>query len=125
LRIENLAKVRETSGASAAESALREVAALLEGSFRRTDIVARLGESQFAALAVNAVEPSGPVLCQRVERRIAVLNHEMRFSGPLEVRLNAGFWSAADSRSFPELLDAVESGLRAAPAGVFAVDFPG
>jgi hypothetical protein len=42
---------------------------------------------------------------------------------PLRVRLNAGFWSAADVRSFPELLDAVENGLRTAPAR--AVDSSG
>jgi len=46
---------------------LREVAALLAGGFRGTDIIARLGESQFAALAVDAAEPSAPVLCQRME----------------------------------------------------------
>lgn len=124
LRIENLPLVRAAFGPTAEESSLHEVASLLAGSFRRTDIVARLGESQFAALAVNAVEPSGPVLCQRVDRRIAVLNRELRSRGPLEVRLNAGFWSATDARSFPELLDSVESGLRAAPAPVFAIDSP-
>jgi diguanylate cyclase (GGDEF)-like protein len=125
LRIENLPSVRAACGPSAEESSLREMASLLAGSLRRTDIVARLGESQFAALAVNAVEPSGPVLCQRVEMRIAVLNRDRGSRGPLEVRLNAGFWSAVDARSFAELLDSVESGLRTAPAPAFAVDASG
>jgi diguanylate cyclase (GGDEF)-like protein len=122
LRIGNLLAVRAAFGPNAEQSSVREFASLLAHSFRRTDIVARLGESQFAALAVNAIEPSGPVLCQRVERRIAVLNRELGSRGPLEVRLNAGFWSPVDARPFPELLDAVESGLRAARAPAFTVD---
>src|ERR1700675_1539017 len=44
MRIENLAAIRAGFGPSAAESSLCEVATLLVSSFRRTDIVARLGE---------------------------------------------------------------------------------
>jgi diguanylate cyclase (GGDEF)-like protein len=115
LRIENLAALRAEYGSNAAEKSLRGVATLLAGSFRRTDIVARLDESQFAALAVDAVEPSAPVLCQRLEKRIAVLNRDMGPWGPLELRRSARFWSPKDAITFPEFLDSVEAGLRAAP----------
>jgi len=54
MRIDNLAALRAGHGPIAVESSLREVAALLAGGFRGTDIIARLGESQFAALAVDA-----------------------------------------------------------------------
>lgn len=117
LRIENLLAIREEFGPHAVESCLRKAGALLAGSFRRTDLVARLGESQFAALAIDAVEPSGPVLCQRLERRLAILNREMGSWSPLELRLSTGFWPATDASSFPEFLDRVETGLRAAFAG--------
>ncbi|HTT33130.1 MAG TPA: diguanylate cyclase [Methylomirabilota bacterium] len=114
-RIENLPTIRAEFGPSAAESSLHEMGAVLAGSFRRTDVIARLGDSQFAVLAIDAVEPSAPVLCQRLERRIAVLNREIGPWGPLEVRLSAQFWSAASVISFCELLDNVEAGLRAGP----------
>jgi diguanylate cyclase (GGDEF)-like protein len=113
MRIENLSAIRAKFSSSAAESSLREIGALLAGSFRRTDIVARLGESQFAALAIDAVEPSGAVLCQRLERRIAALNRDIGPWGPLELRMNVGFWNAKDTSTLPELLDTVEAGLRA------------
>jgi diguanylate cyclase (GGDEF)-like protein len=113
MRIENLSVIRAELGSNAAESSLREIGALLDSSFRRTDIVARFGESQFAALAIDAVEPSGAVLCQRLERRIAMLNREIGPRGPLELRMKAGFWHAKDASTFPELLDTVEAGLRA------------
>jgi diguanylate cyclase (GGDEF)-like protein len=115
MRIENLEPLRAGYGPSAAESSLREVATLLTSCFRGTDIVARLGESQFAALAVDAVEPSAPVLCQRLEKRIAMLNRKIGPGGPLELRMSARFWSAKEAIAFSELLDRVEAELRSSP----------
>ncbi len=112
MRIENLAMVRAVYGSNAAEKSLRGVATLLSGSFRRTDIVTRLEESQFAALAVDAIEPSAPVLCQRVEKRIAVLNRDMGPWGPLELRISARFWSPKESITFSQFLESVEAELR-------------
>jgi diguanylate cyclase (GGDEF)-like protein len=118
LRLENLGSIRAELGSSAVESSLREIGALLSGSFRRTDIVARLGDSQFAALAIDAAEPSAPVLCQRFQRRMAVLNQDTSSCGPLELRMNAKFWSPRDAILFSQWLDLVEAGLRTGPAAV-------
>jgi diguanylate cyclase (GGDEF)-like protein len=116
IRIENLEALREGFGPSAVESSLREVAKLIGSCFRGTDIVACLGDSQFAALAVDAVEPSAPVLCQRLEKRIAMLNRDIGPWGPLELRMSARFWSAKETISFSQLLDIVEEGLRSSTA---------
>ena len=116
MRIENLEALREAFGPGAVDGSLRDVAALVSGCFRRTDIVARLGDSQFAALAVDAVEPSAPVLCQRLERRIAVLNRDIGPRCPLELRMSARFWSAKEGISFSQLLNIVEEGLRSSRA---------
>jgi len=122
---ENLHSLRDAFGPGAAERSLCEIAEILAGSFRRTDLTARIGEAQFAALAVNAVEPSASVLRQRIERRISVRNRERGPWGPLDLRISVGFWSPSDSRYFPELLDAVEAGLRSdrgaleAPAAIW------
>lgn len=112
MRLENMPFICAEFGPEAAESSLREIGSLLAGSFRRTDIVARLGDSQFAALAIDAVEPSAPVLCQRLERRIAILNQDLGPLGPLDLRMSVGFWKAGDTAGFPEFLDRVEAGLR-------------
>src|SRR5262249_12043072 len=112
--IEALQEIRSKFGQSAVDCSLKEIAKLLAGSFRRTDVVGRIAESQFAALAVDAVEPSIPVLLQRLEKRLAALNQEPGPQGPLLLRMNAGFWNARDTRSFVELLDSVEVGLRSA-----------
>ncbi len=123
MHLEDLLPLGAEYGASAVESSLRDVAKLLAGSFRRTDLVGRIGESQFAALAIDAIEPSAPVLCQRLETRIAVLNHDRGPWGPLKLRMNARFWSAKDTSGFAEYLDTVEAGLRIPPVQV--ADQPG
>ena len=111
-RIENLPFIRAEFGESASENALKEIGKLLINSFRRTDLIARTGDAQFAIVAVDALEPSGPVLRQRLEKRLEALNHEAGPWGPLELRISAGFSSIGDARSFGEILDDVELGLR-------------
>jgi GGDEF domain-containing protein len=107
--------MRKEFGKQAVESGLRSVASVLKSSFRPTDVVARIGESQFAALAVDAIEPSGPVLRQRVEKRFAALHRDVVTEGSLELRISMGFWPTEGPKPFSEFLDSVEAGLRAAP----------
>jgi two-component system, cell cycle response regulator len=109
---ENLHTLRDGFGPGAADHALRDVATLLAGSCRRSDLVARLGPAQFAVLAVDAIAPSAPVMLQRLEKHIAVHNETRSPWGPIDLRLAVGAWSARDGRSFAELVDEIESQLR-------------
>jgi len=112
---ENLETVREEFGPGAAGQTLCDVARILSGCFRRTDVIARIGAAHFAALAMDAVEPSASVLRQRVEKRFAIRNQAQEGPVPLEMRLSVGHWSTENSRTFAGFLDAVEAGLRVAP----------
>jgi diguanylate cyclase (GGDEF)-like protein len=116
--IENYSAVETDLGWMAGEQAVRETADLLYGCFRRNDYVARLGDALFAALALDAAEPSAKVLQQRVESRLAIHNQSRQPRSPLVLRFSTAYWGANDGRSFPELLDAVESELRQLGAGV-------
>ena len=114
---ENLERIRKNFGENAAHSSLREIATLLVRCFRRTDLLARIGESQFAALAVDAIEPSAPVLLQRLRKRLEAFNSANGRWGPLELRMAARFWAGTGARTFADFLDEVESGLRTANTG--------
>ena len=111
-RFQNLARIKKEFGQNAAESSLREIAMLLTRSFRHTDLLARIGESQFGVLAVDAIEPSAPVLLQRLRKRLEALNGGNSRWGPLELRMAARFWAGRGARTFAEFLDEVETGLR-------------
>jgi GGDEF domain-containing protein len=110
--LENYSSLYEELGSIGCEQAVRETAELAGSCFRRSDFLGRLGEAQFAALAVDAAEPSATVLRQRVESRLAEHNRRRQPRGPLAMRVSVGYWGANDTRSFPEFLDALESELR-------------
>ena len=110
--LEDNSSLQEESGSRCSEQAVRETADLISHCFRRSDFIARLGEVQFAALAVDAAEPSARVLRQRVESRLAIFNQNRKPSGPLALRLGVGYWGANDTRSFAEFLESVEADLR-------------
>jgi len=116
--IEHLAPLQQQFGSAAADQTIKETAEILRSCFRRSDLLARLGRTQFCSLAMDAAEPSAVILRQRVESRVRALNLDRKYWPPLELRISVGFWSAQDPRSFPELLDSVEAELRqAAPLG--------
>ncbi len=117
--IENYSGLEEELGSTGGQEAVRETAELIAGCFRRNDCVGRLGGDRFAALAVDAAEPSAAVLRQRVESRLKIYNQSRQPRSPLVLRFNVGYWSANDARSFPEFLDAVESEPRQ-PEAIFS-----
>ena len=111
-QIVNVSALHAEFGSSGSEQAIREAAELIASCFRRSDFVARLGEAEFAALAIDAAEPSAQVPRQRVQSRLAIYNQKRQPWGSLQLRLSASYWGAHDTRSFAEFLDAVESRLR-------------
>ena len=110
--IDNYSSLQEQSGSRSVEQTVREIAGLIASCFRRSDFMGRLGEAQFAALAVDAAEPSARILRQRLESRLAIYNQNRQPWGPLALRLSVGYWGANDPRSFAEFLDSVEAELR-------------
>jgi diguanylate cyclase (GGDEF)-like protein len=113
----NLQAIQEAFGPGAAGRALHDVAGLLKGCCRRSDVVARLGEAQFAILGVDAAAPSAQVMRNRLEQHVAVHNGTRSPQDAVEIRTSIGSWSALDERSFADFLDEVESQLRLAPVG--------
>jgi diguanylate cyclase (GGDEF)-like protein len=114
---ENLQTLRDSFGPGAADRAVYDVAGLLQGSCRRSDVVARLGEAQFAILGVDAIAPSAEIVRLRLEQHLVVHNRTRSPWGPIDLRTSVGAWTARDTRSFAEFLDSVERDLRLVPAG--------
>lgn len=113
--LENLGALREAFGPGAADRALQDVAGLLKGCCRRSDVLARLGDAQFAILGVDATAPSAEVMRNRLVRHLKALNRTRSAQDALELRTTVGSWSAEDECSFDAFLDDVESQLRIAP----------
>jgi len=109
---ENLQGLREAFGPGTADRALSDVAGLLKGCCRRSDVVGRLGEAQFAILGVDAVAPSAQVMRSRLEQHLAVHNQTRSPWEPIDLRTSIGSWIPQDTGTFAEFLDSAESRLR-------------
>ena len=121
---DNLQTLREELGPGAVDRALHDVASLLKGCCRRTDVVARLGEAHFAILGVDAAAPSAQVMRNRLEQHLAVLNRTRLPQDAVELRTSIGSWSAQDERSFADFLDSVQSPLVLASMGMKTKSVP-
>jgi diguanylate cyclase (GGDEF)-like protein len=109
---ENLQSLRDAFGPGAADRALNDLAQMMKGCCRRSDVVGRLGEAQFAILGVDAVAPSAEVMRNRLSQHLAVHNNTRSPWGPIELRTSMGSWAPQDHQTFAEFLDRVESELR-------------
>jgi diguanylate cyclase (GGDEF)-like protein len=109
---ENLQALREAFGPGTADRALSDVAGLLKGCCRRSDVVGWLGAAQFAILGVDAVAPSAQVMRGRLEQHLAVHNQARVPRSPIDLRTSIGSWTPQDAGSFAEFLDGIASRLR-------------
>ncbi len=111
---ENLQALRDAFGPGTADRTLNDVAGLMKGCCRRSDVMGRLGEAQFAILGVDAVAPSAEVMRNRLEQHLAVHNQTRSPWGSIDLRTSIGLWTPQDAGTFAEFLDAGESRLRPA-----------
>ena len=107
VRVENLNALCAEFGPSSSESVIKDTVDLLKGSFRRTDLIARLGSADFVILAADAAEPSVAIIRQRLEMRRVALNDARRPRGVIELAVNVAFWSARQDRPFSEVSDSI------------------
>ena len=101
--ISNLEDLRREFGPSSPDQAVRDLATLMRGSFRRTDVMARWNETKFVILALDALEPSAALMRQRVATHLAALNKSRGPWGEIKLELSTAFWDAMGKKPFREL----------------------
>lgn len=102
--ITNLEDLRREFGPSSLDQAVRDLATLIRGSFRKTDVMARWNETKFVILALDALEPTAALMRQRVEAHLAALNKSRGPWGEIKLALRTAFWQATREKPFRELL---------------------
>jgi diguanylate cyclase (GGDEF)-like protein len=115
--VQSLSSWREKHGNGVADKLLQELTATLTDCFRRSDTLARIGDAQFAILAVDSTVSGAAIVRQRLERRLAKLLHRFEYPGTVRFSVTGETWDSSGTPVFSELLDSVESGLRVGSEG--------
>jgi diguanylate cyclase (GGDEF)-like protein len=109
--------INDRLGHAVGDKVLNEVATLMRGECRPTDLVARIGGEEFALILPGLSQEQGLEFCERL--RACVERHDWRHVQPdLNVTLSIGLSQWDGSAEVPELLQAADIQLyRAKRAG--------
>jgi diguanylate cyclase (GGDEF)-like protein/PAS domain S-box-containing protein len=108
--IDGMKSINDTWGHEAGDRALVAATEVLRETFRKSDIVARIGGDEFAVLAVDAMEPPETVL-KRLADRIG--SHNARNDQPFDLSLSIGtaVYDASPSCSVDELMSRADEAM--------------
>ena len=103
--LDNMKMINDTLGHSAGDRALKETAEILKSTFRRSDIIARVGGDEFVVVAIEAKEDSEEVFHARLQEKVRSHN-ACRYgeSYRLSVSIGVAGYDTEYPCSFDELL---------------------
>ena len=102
--LNNLKKINVTLGQKAGDMALADTANIIKNAFRKSDIIARIGEDEFAILAIDTSWAFIDILAIRLKESLKNFNEEV--TRPYNLSFNAGFsyYDPENPCSFEELI---------------------
>ncbi|MFP4459298.1 MAG: GGDEF domain-containing protein [Candidatus Zixiibacteriota bacterium] len=103
--IDDMKWINDTLGHAAGDSALIQTAKILENSFRKSDILARIGGDEFTVLAIDcAGQKAVKAISERIERFIVETNKNQYFGFKLSISYGVAEYRPNVAISIDELL---------------------
>ena len=115
LDLDGFKSINDTHGHLSGSRALVEAAAVVKGSARETDVVARFGGDEFALVLPDTGSEGALAVGERIRRRIEA--HRFLASDGLDIRLTASFGVA----TLPDVARSPEELVHAADAAMYQV----
>jgi diguanylate cyclase (GGDEF)-like protein/PAS domain S-box-containing protein len=94
--LDNMKKINDELGHEQGDQALMDVAQILRQSFRRSDIISRIGGDEFVVLAIDTDMKHAGVITTKLQNNID--NHNKSTEAPYKISLSLGM-SAYDFKS--------------------------
>lgn len=103
--VNHLKEINDTHGHTAGDTALIQVAQVLQETFRReSDLIARMGGDEFIVLAMESAGSTDETLRRRLADALAVRNLARSVHYPLSVSLGVARYDPLQPTSFEQLL---------------------
>jgi diguanylate cyclase (GGDEF)-like protein len=112
LDLNHFRHINHSLGFDAADAALVETAALLEGAFRDADVIARIGSDEFVVLIDNASESDIPYVTARLAASFDVHNASRNRDFVLDASVGFAAWNPRAPVSVSTLLQRAEVAMR-------------
>ena len=103
----HLQDINRSYGPYEGDAALVDMASLLRDTFRRSDIIARIGDDEFVVLAVEAERNSGDIICSRFLKNVERFNASEGRKYKLSVDIKKFYYDPSNPVSFDELLNRI------------------
>jgi diguanylate cyclase (GGDEF)-like protein/PAS domain S-box-containing protein len=102
--IDGLKAINDTFGHAAGDQIVMDAATVLRGTYRRVDVIARIGGDEFTAFPVEAGPNTAEILMHRLQENIA--RHNERYVRPFRLSMSVGIGriTAADCPTVQRLL---------------------
>jgi two-component system, cell cycle response regulator len=101
--VDRFKSINDTYGHEEGDRALKELAGLLQRTFRRSDVVARIGGDEFTILMIDILRDGVQIVVDRLQANVAAFNKEGRFPWRLSISVGVALYDAAR----PVALDAL------------------
>ena len=111
--LDHFKQVNDTWGHLNGDAVLAELAQILAGSARESDVCARYGGEEFALILHETTESGAKVLAERIRAKVAAAT----FQGGLKLTISVGVAATDDAALFTQLMDRADQALYAAKQG--------
>jgi diguanylate cyclase (GGDEF)-like protein len=104
LDVDRFKTINDTHGHEEGDRALKELAGLLQRTFRRSDVIARLGGDEFIVLMIDINQDGVKLVLDRLQANVAAFNQDDRFSWRLSISLGVALYDAARPMALDDLM---------------------
>jgi two-component system, cell cycle response regulator len=109
--LDYLKQINDTYGHLVGDRALIDTAKILHSSFRRHDIVGRIGGDEFAIVAINASQESGDYLKQHMFEKLQDYNAQIKEPYRLSFSIGKAYFDGVRNVSLDELIQLADKEL--------------
>lgn len=103
--LDNLKEINDTFGHLKGDMVLIETAKILRGTFRQSDIIARIGGDEFTAVLIETTEAYAETIISRLRKNIDILNEKITQGYKFSISTGIACYDPESPSSIVELLN--------------------